>query len=68
MRNGGDVHAFFVKACNAAIVLTVVLISFNARAGAWTQPQGQGQVITGFNYYRSDAYFDNGGRRQKTSD
>ncbi|MBV8939494.1 MAG: hypothetical protein JO089_06615 [Alphaproteobacteria bacterium] len=47
----------------AGICLTA-LTSFPACAGAWTQSENQGLVITTAAYYGAGDYFDNGGSRR----
>lgn len=37
-------------------------------AGAWTQPQGSGQVILTTGYYGTDQYFDNAGSKKSQPD
>jgi protein XagA len=44
--------------------LAIVLHSGYVQAGAWTQFEGQGQIILNSYYYTADEMFDNQGKRQ----
>lgn len=42
--------------------------AMDARAGAWTQPAGQGQIVLGGTFTRADRLFDASGRLVPTAD
>lgn len=51
-------------ACLLLVLLLLLLPPPQALAGAWTQPEGRGQLILNHFYYSSDAFFDADGQRQ----
>ena len=59
--------AFSIKRLTAELLLSTIGISVatHAFAAAWTQAQGNAQVITTVSSYVSDAYYDRMGHRQK---
>lgn len=46
------------------LLLAVSLSAGDARAGAWTQKKGKGQLITTASYYHNSSYYDDSGTRQ----
>ncbi len=49
-----------------AALLTIFIPSY-AYAGAWTQNNGKGLIISNISYYSSSKYFDNSGKKRRTS-
>ncbi len=53
-----------------AAMLFAALLTFipsYAYAGAWTQNNGKGLIISNLSYYSSSKYFDNSGKKRRTS-
>lgn len=51
-----------------ALFLLAALPSFPSRAGAWLQPEGEGQLIATALYYRTGHYYDNSRHRRPQAD